>query len=83
MRGFSFILLSFLILPLGQRSSEDPLQHLPSNVEVLTHFGERADISPDNSRVAFMSPSFESSATRRMLMALQVLRGFLRVKRIL
>jgi len=58
MRGFSFILLSFLILPLGQRSSEDPLQHLPSNVEVLTHFGERADISPDNSRVAFMAKSF-------------------------
>ena len=44
--------------PLGQRSPEDPLQHLPSNIEVLTHFGERADISPDNRRVAFMAKSF-------------------------
>jgi Tol biopolymer transport system component len=31
---------------------------LPSNIEVLTHFGERADISPDNQRVAFMAKSF-------------------------
>ena len=46
------------MLPLGQRSSDDPLQHLPSNIEVLTHFGERADISPDNQRVAFMAKSF-------------------------
>jgi len=46
------------MLPLGHRSSEDPLQHLPSNIEVLTHFGERADISPDNQRVAFMAKSF-------------------------
>src|SRR5215831_12583838 len=53
-----FLLLSCLMLPLGQRSSEDPLLHLPSNVEVLTHFGERADISPDNLRVAFMAKSF-------------------------
>lgn len=46
------------MLPLGQRSPEDPLKHLPSNIEVLTHFGERADISPDNQRVAFMAKSF-------------------------
>jgi Tol biopolymer transport system component len=46
------------MLPLGQRSPEDPLQHLPPNIEVLTHFGERADISPDNQRVAFMAKSF-------------------------
>jgi Tol biopolymer transport system component len=46
------------MLPLGQRSPEDPLRHLPSNIEVLTHFGERADISPDNQRVAFMAKSF-------------------------
>ena len=51
-------MLSCLLLPLGQRSSQDPLQHLPSNIEVLTHFGERADISPDNQRVAFMAKSF-------------------------
>ena len=58
MRTFAVILLLALTLPLGQRSQEDPLQHLPSNIEVLTHFGERADISPDNQRVAFMAKSF-------------------------
>ncbi|HMF81520.1 MAG TPA: hypothetical protein VK562_09000 [Candidatus Acidoferrum sp.] len=40
------------------RSPENPLDHLPQNIQVLTHFGERADISPDNQRVAFMSKSF-------------------------
>src|SRR5437762_9020358 len=40
------------------RSPANPLEHLPANIEVLTHFGERADISPDNQRVAFMSKSF-------------------------
>jgi len=41
-----------------QRKSGDPLENLPPNTEVLTHFGERADISPDNQRVAFMAKSF-------------------------
>ncbi len=40
------------------RSPENPLAHLSANIEVLTHFGERADISPDNKRVAFMTKSF-------------------------
>ena len=40
------------------RRTGDPLEHLPGNIEVLTHFGERADISPDNQRVAFMAKSF-------------------------
>jgi hypothetical protein len=40
------------------RSPENPLEHLPANIEVLTHFGERADVSPDNQRVAFMAKSF-------------------------
>src|SRR6266704_4221987 len=40
------------------RSPENPLKHLPPNFEILTHFGERADISPDNQRVAFMAKSF-------------------------
>lgn len=52
-------LLSVSVLPcLGQRKSGQPLEHLPPNIEVLTHFGERADISPDNQRVAFMDKSF-------------------------
>ncbi len=36
----------------------DPLKNLPKNIEVLTLFGERADISPDNNSVAFMSKMF-------------------------
>ena len=42
----------------AQRKPGNPLDHLPPNIEVLTRFGERADISPDNQRVAFMSKSF-------------------------
>ncbi len=42
----------------GKRKSGDPFAKLPSNIERLTYFGERADISPDNQRVAFMSKSF-------------------------
>jgi len=42
----------------GQRKSGSPLDNLPKNIEVLTQFGERADISPDNRRVAFMAKSF-------------------------
>jgi hypothetical protein len=52
-------LVLFLILPLAaQRKPGSQLDQLPSNMEVLTHFGERADISPDNQRVAFMAKSF-------------------------
>src|SRR5204863_4758308 len=46
-----------LALP-AERKQGNPLDHLPPNFEVLTHFGERADISPDNLRVAFMAKSF-------------------------
>jgi hypothetical protein len=42
----------------ARRRADSPLDRLPPNVEVLTHFGERADISPDNRRVAFMAKSF-------------------------
>jgi hypothetical protein len=42
----------------AQRKAGNPLEHLPSNMEILTHFGERADISPDNSAIAFMDKSF-------------------------
>lgn len=41
-----------------QRRDDDPLEHLPDNIEILTRFGERADFSPDNKRVAFMAKSF-------------------------
>jgi hypothetical protein len=54
------ILIVFLALlfPLPERKPGNPIEHLPANIEVLTHFGERADISPDNQRVAFMAKSF-------------------------
>lgn len=42
----------------GQRKTGNPLDHLPANIELLTHFGERADISPDNGAIAFMDKSF-------------------------
>src|SRR6266704_2785046 len=47
----------FLALP-AERKQGNPLDHLPPHFEVLTHFGERADISPDNQQVAFMTKSF-------------------------
>jgi hypothetical protein len=40
------------------RKKGTPLEHLPPHIEMLTHFGERADFSPDNSEVAFMAKSF-------------------------
>jgi hypothetical protein len=42
----------------AKRIADDPLDHLPSNIDVLTRFGERPDVSPDNKRVAFMSKAF-------------------------
>ena len=56
-----FLLALFLALALTappQRQPGSQLDHLPPNMEVLTHFGERADISPDSQRVAFMAKSF-------------------------
>ena len=55
------LLLGLLTLTLSLaegRRQGNPLEHLPQNIEVLTYFGERADISPDNQRVAFMAKSF-------------------------
>jgi Tol biopolymer transport system component len=43
---------------LQKRIAGNPLDHLPDNITVLTGFGERADFSPDNKRVAFMTKSF-------------------------
>jgi hypothetical protein len=40
------------------RKQGSPLDNLPKNIEVLTHFGERADFSPDNQQIAFMAKSF-------------------------
>lgn len=54
----SFALLVLSLPAFAQRKSGNPLDHLPKNITVLTHFGERADISPDNQRIAFMDKSF-------------------------
>ncbi len=54
-------LLFLLLIPsvlLAQRKQGNPLDQLPQNTEVLTHFGERADFSPDNQHMAFMDKSF-------------------------
>jgi hypothetical protein len=45
------------------RKAGNPLDHLPDNIEMLSHFGERADFSPDNKDVAFMAKSFGDAMT--------------------
>lgn len=51
--------LLVLTLPLAaQRKPGSQLDRLPPNLERLTYFGERADISPDNQSIAFMEKSF-------------------------
>jgi hypothetical protein len=59
-------LLAVVLCPalLGaQQKAGSPLQDLPANIEVLTHFGERADFSPGNRSVAFMAKSFGDAFT--------------------
>jgi hypothetical protein len=57
MKPWNIFLLLFLQAD-DKRKPGNPLDHLPKNIEVLTHFGERADFSPDNKRIAFMTKSF-------------------------
>ena len=53
------LLLCVLAFPAAaQRKADSPLNHLPKDMEVITYFGERADFSPDNQRIAFMAKSF-------------------------
>jgi hypothetical protein len=52
----AFFILLFTVAE--KRKPGSPLDHLPKNVQVLTHFGERADFSPDNKSIAFMAKSF-------------------------
>jgi Tol biopolymer transport system component len=54
----TLVVLALTATALAQRKPGNPLDHLPPNIEILTHFGERADISPDNQRIAFMNKSF-------------------------
>jgi hypothetical protein len=50
--------LALLGADTARRRTDSPLDRLPRGTEVLTHFGERADFSPDSRRVAFMAKSF-------------------------
>ena len=52
-----------LLLTQDKRKEGNALENLPRNIEVLTHFGERADFSPDNKQVAFMAKSFGDAMT--------------------
>jgi hypothetical protein len=52
----AFFILLFTVAE--KRKPGSPLDHLPKNIRVLTHFGERADFSPDNKSIAFMAKSF-------------------------
>ena len=54
----SLALLLFALPILAERKPGSPIEQLPKHVQVLTHFGERADFSPDNTRIAFMAKSF-------------------------
>ena len=54
----SLALFLFALPILAERKPGSPLEELPRQMQVLTHFGERADFSPDNTRIAFMAKSF-------------------------
>ena len=56
-------LLCFVCALFAQRKPGSQLDHLPAKTEVLTYFGERADISPDNQHIAFMTKSFGDALT--------------------
>jgi hypothetical protein len=56
--------LALATIPLiAEGGSDSPLDHLPANIEILTHFGERADVAPGNDAVAFMAKSFGDAFT--------------------
>ena len=55
-RSLALFLVALPIL--AERKPGSPLEQLPKHMQVLTHFGERADFSPDNTRIAFMAKSF-------------------------
>ncbi len=61
--SYSLLILSLALFVTGsfaqaKRKTGDPLDHLPKNIEQFTYFGERADISPDSKRIAFMAANF-------------------------
>ena len=84
MRALAIVSLAFLV---GQGTRQgSPEEHLPANITRLTHFGERASWSPDDTRIAFMEKSFGDAyevdvATRTIrLLTHYPHAGFLRVQ---
>ncbi len=58
MRTGFLLALAAPLLAAGPLKKGSPLDQLPAHMEQLTWFGERADFSPDNRRMAFMAKSF-------------------------
>jgi hypothetical protein len=59
-----FLAIVLLAAPAwAQTKQGSPLNALPKNIQILTYFGERADFSPDNARIAFMAKSFGDAFT--------------------
>ncbi|MGQ9635602.1 MAG: TolB family protein [Bryobacteraceae bacterium] len=52
------LVMGSILLRQSPLKKGSPLDALPPNMELLTHFGERADFSPDNQEIAFMAKSF-------------------------
>jgi len=64
MRMLLAVFVVCLALPVAaQRQPGSQLDRLPSTIERLTQFGERADVSPDSQRIAFMAKSFGDAMT--------------------
>jgi hypothetical protein len=64
---YLILLAVLLTMPLGaQRKPGNQLDNLPSNIEVLAHFGERADITPDNQRCSLPRRATCRRAGRRV-----------------
>src|SRR5512133_2836301 len=63
MKTAALLVLLATIPLVAQRKPGSQLDRLPPNIELLTQFGERADISPDNRRIAFMAKSFGDAMT--------------------
>jgi Tol biopolymer transport system component len=57
-RLFLHLLAAGLVCAQAPLKKGSPLDNLPADMEILTHFGERADFSPDNREIAFMAKSF-------------------------
>ncbi|MCS7041506.1 MAG: hypothetical protein NZR01_01805 [Bryobacteraceae bacterium] len=59
MKGMAaFVLAAGAVFAQQPLKKGSPLDSLPPDMEILTHFGERADFSPDNREIAFMAKSF-------------------------